>query len=203
MTTRRTVVKALAVTPIAALTWTRQDVDLAAAHVADLTAPQAAKFFNAQEWKTILVLVDDVFPKDEMGGSATEAKVPEFMDYVLNQGNENNRTNMRTGLTWLDQESRKRFTKGYADCTPADRHRILDDIAFPAKAPEEFRANAAWFSSVRNLCAGGYFSSRVGYKAIGFMGGVAMPNWKGSSPEIMKKLSLSYDEWDKKYGRGY
>lgn len=203
MTSRRTVVKALAITPLAALTWSPQDVDLAAAHVADLTAPQTAKFFNAQELKTITVLVDDIFPRDEMGGSATDAKVPEFMDYILNQGNDNNRTAMRTGLAWLDQESRKRFTKGYADCAPADRHKILDDISYPAKAAEQFRANATWFSSVRNLCAGGYFSSRVGYKAIGFSGGVAMPNWKGSSPEIMKKLGLSYDEWDKKYGKGY
>lgn len=202
MTNRRDVVKVLAITPIA-LTWTKSEVEFAAARVAEHTAQAAPKFFNPQEWKTVVVLSDDLFPKDEMGGSATEAKVPEFMDYMLDSGNDANRTSMRGGLTWLDQESRKRFGKSYADCAQADRNKILDDISYPAKATEEFRANATWFNSVRNLAAGGYFSSRVGYKAIGYSGGVMVPQWKGSSPEIMKKLGLSYDDWDKKYGKGY
>lgn len=223
MTKRRDVVKAMAITPIAALTWTPNEIKLALERVAENTAQVAPKFFNAQEWKTISVLADDLFPKDEIGDSATAAKVPEFMDYMLNDGNDANRTNMRAGLTWLNQESQKRFGKVYADAAPQERYRILDDISYPAKATAEFTTNAppfpapaaagrgnqaalspvTWFNSVRNLCAGGYFSSRVGYRAIGFTGGVMVPQWKGSSPEIMKKLGLSYDAWDKKYGKGY
>jgi hypothetical protein len=204
LTNRRDVLKVLALAPLAALAWTREEEDVAATRVAKLPldAQQAPAFFSAQEWRTVHVLVDDIFPRDD-SGSATDAKVPEFMDFILNDGNQNNRTNMRNGLTWLDQESQKRFAKGYADAAPTDRHLILDDIAWPAKAKAEFRANVTWFNSFRNLTAAGYFSSRVGYKAIGYTGGVANPKWMGSSPAIMQKLGLTYDEWDKKYGRGY
>ncbi|HYV97076.1 MAG TPA: gluconate 2-dehydrogenase subunit 3 family protein [Gemmatimonadaceae bacterium] len=218
MTKRRDVVKALAVAPVAALTWTRMDVELAVLRTNEQPF-QSAKFFSPAEWKEISVLVDDLFPKDEMGDSATAAKVPEFMDFMLNDGNEGNRTNMRAGLNWLNQESQKRFGKLYADAAQADRFKILDDISYPAKAAPAFTTSGSpfppatgrgaattpvtWFNSVRNLAAAGYFSSRVGYKAIGYVGGVAMPRWQGSSPEIMKKLGLSYDEWDKKYGRGF
>ena len=211
MTKRRDVVKVLALTPFAAFAWSKEEMDLAAANVERyaLTA-QTLKFFTPLEWKNIGVLVDDVIPKDERGGSATEAKVPEFMDFILSDGNANNRTNMRAGLGWLEQESLKRFATSYENTASADRHKILDDIAWPAKATDAFKAPIAgnltpvtWFTSVRNLTAGGYFSSRMGYKAIGFMGGVSVPKWMGSSPEIMKKLGLSYDECDKKYGRGY
>ena len=206
--------------PMAALTWTRRDIELAQMRVEALgDAPADLKFFTPQEWKTINVLVDDIIPKDERAGSATDAKVPEFMDFMLSDGGQGNRTTMRAGLAWLDQEATKRVGKGYADVAAADRTKILDDIAWPARAPQPFRANAppfpaptgnarattpvTWFNAVRNLTAGGYFSSRVGYKSLGYTGGVAVPRWTGSSPEIMKKLGLTYDEWDKKYGRGY
>jgi hypothetical protein len=211
MTKRRDVVKALALTPFAALVWTKEEIDVAAEKTVRL-APyaQGPKFFTPLEWKNMGVLVDDIIPKDERGGSATEAKVPEFMDFILSDGNAQNRTNMRAGLGWLDQESLKRFGTSYANTVSTSRTRILDDIAWPAKATDAFRAPitgnltpVTWFTSVRNLTAGGYFSSRVGYKSIGFTGGVALPKWMGSSPEIMKKLGLSYADWDKKYGRGY
>ena len=197
---------------------TPRDLELTWLRVED-AAQQAPKFFNAAEMRAVSVLVDDLFPKDEIGDSATAAKVPEFMDFTLNDGNDQNRTNMRAGLTWLNQESQKRFGKAYADAVAVDRRKILDDISFPAKAAESFRTSTppfpastgrgqalspvTWFNSVRNLAAAGYFSSRVGYRALGYTGGVAMPRWQGSSPEIMKKLGLSYDEWDRKYGRGF
>jgi gluconate 2-dehydrogenase gamma chain len=126
---------------------------------------------------------------------------------------------MRAGLSWLTQESLKRFGKQYEVTTPAERVKILDDIAFPTRAAAAFTTSGppfpaparggggltpvTWFNSVRNLAAAGYFSSRVGYKAIGFTGGVAMPRWQGSSPAIMQKLGLSYDAWDRKYGKGF
>ena len=211
MTKRRDVVKALALTPFAALVWTKEEIEVASARVVEFgQTPQTLKFFTPLEWKNVRVLVDDIIPKDERGGSATEAKVPEFMDFILSDGNANNRTNMRAGLAWLEQESFKRSGASYANAASTDRNKILDDIAWPGKATDAFKAPitgsltpVTWFTSVRNLTAGGYFSSRVGYKAIGYTGGVAIAKWMGSSPEIMKKLGLSYDEWDKKYGRGY
>jgi hypothetical protein len=43
----------------------------------------APKFFSEHEWKTVRLLVDLVIPKDERSGSATDAGVPEFMDFIL------------------------------------------------------------------------------------------------------------------------
>jgi gluconate 2-dehydrogenase subunit 3-like protein len=211
MTKRRDVVKALALAPFAAFAWSKEEMDLAAANAERFPlTQQTLKFFTPVEWKNMTVLVDDIIPKDERGASASEAKVPEFMDFILSDGNAGNRTNMRAGLEWLEKESQQRFKMSYANATAADRNKILDDIAWPAKATDAFKVPltgaltpVTWFTSVRNLTAGGYFSSRMGYKAIGFTGGVSNPKWMGSSPEIMKKLGLSYDDWDKKYGRGY
>jgi gluconate 2-dehydrogenase gamma chain len=211
---RRDVVKALAAVPLAAaFSWTQNDIERAAESVARIADEQqfAPKFFTAQELRTVRVLVDDVIPADNTSGSATDAKVPEFMDFILNDGGNNPRTNMRNGLAWIDQESQRRFGRMYADAAPADRNKILDDIAWPARATAAFQApmNAgqqtpiAWFNAFRNLTASGYFSSRVGLKALNYTGNVAIPRWTGASPAMLQKLGLSYDEWDRKYGRGY
>ena len=203
---RRDALKALAAVPLAAtITWTPGQEERAASfiHSLDANAQKGPVFFNAQEWRTIRVLVDDIIPKDGKSGSATDAKVPEFMDFILNDGGPNPRTAMRSGLAWLDQESRKRFTKGYADVAPDERNRILDDIAWPPPHPrfkQEFRQNATWFNSVRDLTASGFFSSRTGLKDLGYTGNVAVAKWTGAPDAVLKKLGVSYEAWDKKYG---
>ena len=41
------------------------------------------KFFTAHEYATVRVLVDLIIPQDERSGSATDAGVPEFMDFMM------------------------------------------------------------------------------------------------------------------------
>ncbi|MEZ4894129.1 MAG: gluconate 2-dehydrogenase subunit 3 family protein [Saprospiraceae bacterium] len=40
------------------------------------------EFFNRHEMKTISVLVSIIIPKDEHSGSATEAGVPDFIEFM-------------------------------------------------------------------------------------------------------------------------
>jgi gluconate 2-dehydrogenase gamma chain len=202
MTTRRDALKALALAPIAAITWTRQDVERAAEYAA--TEQSAAlKFFTPQEWRTIRVLVDDIIPADSRSGSATSAKVPEFMDFILSERSAAQQTAMHAGLGWVTLEMDARHGRPYEQCTVAQRQALLDEIAWPAKAAPAFRQHATWFNSIRDLTAAGFFSSRVGWGDLKYTGNVFVAPWKGSSPEIIRKLGVSYDEWDKKYGRGF
>ena len=79
------------------------------------------------------VLVDIIIPKDERSGSATDAGVPEFMDFMM-VDQPARQTAMRGGLAWLDRECQNRFDKTFVDCTAAERTAVLDDIAWPPKA---------------------------------------------------------------------
>ncbi len=95
-------------------------------------AQAAPQFFNAHEWKTVRVLVDYIIPRDDRSGSATDAKVPEYMDFLLAEKDANPATQvaMHGGLAWLDTECRKRFQKTFVDATRraaaagARRHRV-------------------------------------------------------------------------------
>jgi hypothetical protein len=162
------------------------------------SAPQAAAappaFFTAQEWQTVRLLADYVIPRDERSGSATDAKVPEFMDFLLadKDASLSSRTAMRGGLAWLDNECRSRFAKTFVQCTDAQRRQVLDDIAWPKKARPEMSHGVVFFSRFRDLTASGFFSSAMGWKDVQYLGNVALPSWNGCPPEALAKLGVSY-----------
>ena len=160
--------------------------------------PFTPKFFNAHEWATVRLLADIVIPRDERSGSATDARVPEFMDFILNdpladpRQRERNQTRMRGGLAWLDRESVRRFGKSVLDATEADRKALLDDIAFPAKAEalSALGPGVAFFTAFRDLTASGFWSSKMGIEDLKFMGNTFNPGWNGAPAEVLRKLGL-------------
>ncbi|HVM90130.1 MAG TPA: gluconate 2-dehydrogenase subunit 3 family protein, partial [Puia sp.] len=71
-------------------------------------------FFTPHEMATITVLADIIIPKDDVSGSATDAKVPDFIEFIVKDMPEH-QTPLRGGLRWLDMESFKRFDKAFVD----------------------------------------------------------------------------------------
>lgn len=153
----------------------------------------APKFFTAGEWRTLRVLVDYIIPRDARSGSATDARVPEFMDWILadSEASESSKVAMRGGLAWLNQESRKRFGRAFAIATDLQRRQILDDIAWPAKAPPSLSQGVAFFNRIRDFTASGFFSSAIGWKDLRYIGNVSNPGWKGCPPEAMRRLGVT------------
>ena len=141
------------------------------------------------------VLVDYIIPRDSRSGSATDARVPEFMDWLLadSEATESSKVSMRGGLAWLNQESRKRFGRAFALATDAQRRQILDDIAWPAKAPASLSQGVAFFNRMRDFTASGFFSSAIGWKDLQYIGNVSNPGWNGCPPAAMRKLGVTPD----------
>src|SRR5262249_1950316 len=135
---------------------------------------EAPAFFSAREWRLVRVLVDDIIPRDARSGSATDAKVPEFMDFIMTDSKLRRKpmtdTELRGGLAWLDREAVQRFGKSYADAPAAQRHALLDDIAYPAKARPELASGVAFFTKIRDFTVAGFFSSAIGYKDLEYKG---------------------------------
>ena len=197
-TNRRTMLRLLAAAPAAAgFAWTEAEAQQAHTHAQ--TAQTAAtksgvafkpKFFTAHEWATVRMLVDIIIPRDERSGSATEAGVPEFMDFMMND-QPGRQTAMRGGLAWLDRECVSRYDKMFVDCTSADRTKVLDEIAWPQKAAAGLSHGVAFFNAFRDLTASGFWTSRMGIKDLDYQGNVFVPEWKGCPDDILKKLGVS------------
>ncbi len=149
-------------------------------------------FFTAAEMATITVLADIIIPKDAVSGSAGDAKVPEFIEFIVKDMPQH-QTPMRGGLRWLDVESLKRFEKPFVAITPEQRIQIVDDIAYPNKAKAEMKQGVSFFNLMRNLTATGFYTSQIGVKDIGYMGN--QPNqWNGVPDDVLKQYGLSYTE---------
>lgn len=195
--TRRRALQVLGAVPVAAavgpaVAHAETATNAVQAAVAQTTAP---KFFNAHEWRTIRVLVDYIIPRDEHSGSATEAKVPEYIDFLLAEKGANPATQvaMQGGLAWIDTESQKRFGKTFVNATDAQRREILDDIAYPQKAKPGMSYGVTFFNRLRDMTASGFFSSAMGWQDLQYKGNVFNPGYDGCPPAALEKLGVSYD----------
>lgn len=199
--TRREAVKLLAALPFATLfSLPAADQDRARAFVdaaLEAGATFAPRFFTATEFRTARILADMIIPRDDRSGSASDAGVPEFMDFMMIDRPDNQKW-MREGLAWLDAQSSSRFSKPFAAATVSVREAILDDIAWPARAPVSMADGVSFFNRFRDLTATGFWSSRIGVKDLRYIGNTFVPEWNGCPPAALKKLGVSYSKFERK-----
>ncbi len=171
-------------------------IDRAKEEIERDTKLMSQKFFTEHEMATIAILADIIIPKDDVSGSATDAGVPAFIDFIVIDMPDH-QTPMRGGLRWLDMQCLQRFDKPFKDCDQKQQMEIVDDIAWPKKAKPENAQGVAFFNLMRNLTATGFYTSEIGVKDLGYAGN--SPNkWNGVPDDELKRLGLSYSEWEMK-----
>ena len=149
-------------------------------------------FFDAHEMATLTVLVDIIIPKDEVSGSATEAGVPAFLEFIV-KDMPRHQTPMRGGLRWLDLQCAKQFNAPFVSCTAAQQIAMVDQIAFPELAKPEMTQGVSFFNLLRDLTATGFYTSKIGLKDVDYRGNT--PNqWDGVPQGVLDQYGLKYDE---------
>ncbi|MDN3669419.1 gluconate 2-dehydrogenase subunit 3 family protein [Echinicola jeungdonensis] len=155
-------------------------------------ALKSETFFTPEERKKLDYLVDVIIPKDEVSGSATEAGVTEFIEFMVKDISDY-QTPMRGGLMWLDAESVDRFGKPFMEADEKEKLQIIDEIAFPDKAPSSMEGGVRFFNTLRNLTATGFFTSQMGFEDLGYQGN--RPNvWNGVPNHILSKHGFQYEK---------
>ena len=158
-------------------------------------------FFTPAEMATIGVLADIIIPKDNVSGSATDAKVPEFIEYIVKDMPEH-QVPMRGGLRWLDLQCFDRYQHSFTDCNQQQQLAMVDDIAYPDKAKPEMKQGVAFFNLMRNLTATGFYTTEIGVKDVGYMGN--HPNqWNGVTDDVLKQYGMAYTEKELKECRSF
>ena len=191
---RREAVGAMAMAALAtAFTWTPAEARRVALMVKETRFPFAPSFFTPHEWETVRILSDLIIPRDERSGSATDAGVPEFMDFMMID-RPDGQTAMRGGLAWLDNECSERFGKDFLTSPETQRTAVLDDIAWPKQARPEMSQGVAFFNMFRDLTASGFWSSKMGVADLGYQGNTFVAEWKGCPPEAVQKLGVQYED---------
>ena len=196
---RRQAIKLVATA--SAVLWTPAESATARAKATTALSQAAAgtafqpEFFNAHEYDTVRLLVDLIIPADDRSGSATDAGVPEFMDFMMIDRPDMQQW-MRGGLGWLDIESHRRFDRTFLAAADRQRTDILDAIAWPERAAEEMSHGVAFFNRFRDLTASGFWSTEMGIDDLQYQGNTVVPEWTGCPEEALRHVGVIAPEGD-------
>ncbi|WP_442845760.1 gluconate 2-dehydrogenase subunit 3 family protein [Leeuwenhoekiella sp. H156] len=157
---------------------------------------KSEQFFNEHEMNTLNVLCALILPANEEYGSATDAGVPDFIEFIV-KDMPYMKTPIRGGLMWLDHTANTNYNTEFITASESDQKAILDTVAFPDpnKPGWEQPVEVKFFSLMRNLTMTGYYTSKMGIEDLGYKGN--QPNiWDGVPEEVLQKHGVSYDpEW--------
>src|SRR5689334_14795487 len=142
---------------------------------------------------TATALADLIIPADDVSPAASSVGVVDFIDewisapYPAMRGD---RPVVLNGLLWIEAESQKRFQKAFPSLSDAQRAQIADDIC-TTKSKSAFADAARFFAKFRDLTAGGFYTTPVGMKDIGYTGNVPLTKFDGPPLEALKKAGLA------------
>ena len=196
---RRTALQLVGAAPVAAaMAWTPAEAEQAHTHAQQARAaaakqskPYKPKFFTTHEYATVAVLVDLIIPKDDRSGSATDAGVPEFMDFMMIDQPQR-QVAMRGGLALIDRMCEELFAKRFVACSDEQRRHVLDAIAYTTDVPPARAHAVAFFNSFRDLTASGFWTTKMGIADLQYQGNVFLNEWNGCPEEALTKLGVKY-----------
>lgn len=160
------------------------------------------KFFTEHEMATIVVLEDIILPKDDVSGSASDAKVHDFIEFIVKDV-PSHQTPLRGGLRWIDMYCLNHYGKTFKDCDKKQQLELVDQIAYPevkdaiAKTGRvrkpEMAQGISFFNKMRDLVMTGFYTSEIGVKDLGYLGNA--PNkWNGVPDDVLKQYGYAYTE---------
>jgi hypothetical protein len=142
---------------------------------------------------TAIALSDVIVPADDQSPAASAVGVVDFVDEWISApypDNVRDKPVILDGLAWIDAESQRRFKKDFAKLSDTQRAAICDDIS-AANPKAEFSKPAEFFTRYRSLTVGGFYTTPVGMKGLGYVGNVALTSFEGPPVEVLKKLGLA------------
>jgi hypothetical protein len=167
------------------------------------TDPDLLKTFHPGEpWPLTLndgqrliaaALSDIILPADARSPSASAVGVVDFLDewvsapYPMQM---QDRILILDGLAWIDAEAMRRFARTFSNLDETQRHAICDDICHEKSASPAFAEAARFFARYRDLTAGGFYSTAVGRRDLGYMGNDPRASFAGPAPEVLRTLGL-------------
>jgi len=198
---RRTALQIVTSAPVAAaLVWTPAEAAQAHEHATAAQAQAAKtatafkpKFFTAHEYATVGVMADLIIPRDARSGSATDAGVPAFMDFMMID-QPRRQVAMRGGIALVDRLSMDRFGKSFVNGSDAQRRQLLDEIAYTTNPDPGLSHAIAFFTSFRDLTASGFWTTKMGIADLQYQGNVFVDEWAGCPSAALSKLGVKYSD---------
>ena len=148
--------------------------------------------FSDSQRRLVIALCDIIMPADDQSPSASSQGVHDFVDEWISSPYPDqaaDRSLILKGLGWLDEEAERRGANDFVSLNSNTQYAICQDLARSAKASRKTYPGS-FFYLMRNLVAGGYYTTPDGMKDIGYVGNVARSHAPGPPKEVLERLGL-------------
>lgn len=151
----------------------------------------------SDDQRTLLITLSDIIlPADDSSPSASEVGVHDFIDEWISSpypAQAGDRKLVLLGLDALEEEARTRSGKSFVEAGEDVQLAICADFAKAAKTDSK-KDPGRCFLRLRDLIAGGYYTTPEGMKDMGYRGNVSMATWDGPPAEVLERLGLEPQE---------
>jgi hypothetical protein len=125
--------------------------------------------------KTLSAVCDIIIPADEKSGSASDAEVVEFLQYVASESNRHFRRIVGS-ILWLNAFCSVRYGAPFLDCASDQQLKVIDLIAFRRNAEMDpsLSAGIEFFAFLRRETLNAFYTSRMGITDLDYRGNQVM-----------------------------
>jgi gluconate 2-dehydrogenase gamma chain len=145
-------------------------------------ATYSPQFFDPDEFRTVEILAAMIIPTDDAPG-AEEAQVANYIDFVVFSAAEFEPLLQKKwidGLSFLERESQKQFSKSFRDVDEADRVKLVKDMSAPERDSKAQHEGFAFYSVVKDMTVEGFYTSKIGLiDVLDYQGMNYMPDFPG------------------------
>jgi len=168
----------------------------------NLVHPAAApwpRIMTPAQLQTTALICDFILPASADAPAATALGVPDFLDEWISapyREQVSDRPVILGGLQWVEDEAQRRFGADLFHAAAADRAALLMGLTSRPTDPA-MAAPYQFFRKFRSLTIGAYYTTKPGFKDIGYIGNVALSHYPGPSDAVkvaldsaLKKLGI-------------
>jgi len=182
--TRRTALKAFGtgIGTVAALPWLSDEGLLAFARIQETNAAPEPKVLSRSQFETLEVLVDAIIPTDDRSPGAKQARVADYVDLLLSEGDRELTLQWIGGLAALDADAMSRFRYPFSRLGAGQVDTILQVISRNEKAPKT--PLETFFVMAKQAAIRGYYTSKIGiHEELRYKGNQFLKEFVGCETE--------------------
>ena len=150
--------------------------------------------FNQAQRRQAAVLADIILPAEGASPSASSIGVVDFLDEWVSApypDNVRDRKIILDGLSWVDDESVRRFGKPFTSAADSEKISLCEEMSRSTQGQPDPGSAHAFFRLLRDLVASGYYTTPMGMRDIGYVGNMPLAKFEGPPAELIQKLGLA------------
>ena len=120
---------------VVVLPWLSDEGVAAFAEIQRTKAAPALKVFSASQYATFGALAEAIIPADERSPGAKEARVADYVDLLLSEGDDKLKREWLDGLAALDADATARFGAPFVKLTGAQVETMLTEVSRNERVP--------------------------------------------------------------------